>query len=44
MTISDQDPNYNHLNSIEDINKNYPGLIDGMMNFFRYYKTYEGKK
>lgn len=43
LAIDAADPNAEKINSVEDANEIYPGLVDDVTDWFRMYKTAEGK-
>lgn len=43
ITISSQDPLFDAINDIDDVDKHMPGKLDQIREWFRLYKTSEGK-
>jgi len=43
LAIDAADPNAEKINSVEDANDIYPGLVENVTDWFRMYKTAEGK-
>jgi inorganic pyrophosphatase len=43
IAISQSDPNFGKINDVDDIEKFYPGTVSGIREWFRWYKTPDGK-
>jgi inorganic pyrophosphatase len=43
IAISKSDPNFAKINDVDDIEKVYPGTVSGIREWFRWYKTPDGK-
>lgn len=44
ITIAKENENFEQINTLEDVDKFYPGTTTGIIEFFRWYKTPSGKK